>query len=583
LADFNVGLSQPQGAGATPVAPVSVRPIRTENPYVALGLGLTEIFAKNQKDAKKAERESRDQAIVDEFTRQQTTINSALSSGNISYSEAQTRGRANFSKYAAGSPHLVESLGKVNKDLFENSQLGEAEAAVKSERDILSDERKQMANNGFVFYPGMSPEAEAEGRNAWRLTRQSDFQFERLQKRQAEARAMAGEERTQAEFVAKKESENLLAGLGDAHMRSNQSTAQDIVKQYQSGKLTLDQAKLLVNQDFMKVQQVIVPLSASNPSLTSGYTKMFSDIRDQALAQIEGKDNATVAENKLKELQAKIQLTALASSPEAAALYGTTKLTGQVLPTSYVSANRVVQETFARMLVDPTNVRSQIVGDKEAERPILDAISSQIQGVQSGRASDPEGTKLQLGNGINTYLQQVGSGNVASVEGLANASRFIASPEFAYAIQNGMVSKDGAARANQIIATFYDKEISRALDSKMDQTYSNSGGKNILFKDVVDVVWNGGGVSIVPKDVAGTDPRERQRVANNMKSSQEAINLRIKQGAHLEGNTNYAAFWEKNKHNILPSYFPAPAEGSIQATKTTQTAPKKSTSKNWWE
>ena len=45
-----------------------------------------------------------------------------------------------------------------------------------------------------------------------------------------------------------------------------------------------------------------------------------------------------------------------------------------------------------------------------------------------------------------------------------------------------------------------------------------------------------------------------------IKEAEGALNQVIRIGAHMEGTTDYAKYWENNKHLIMPSIYPDPAK-----------------------
>jgi hypothetical protein len=114
MADFSVNatqLSAPQGAGANVISPVQQAAPDTSgflsSPLVA---SVVDVFSKGLVATRKEEADKRKATIVNGYIREETTLNDAVASGQMTASQAAARSRATFNKYAAGYGEFIEDF-----------------------------------------------------------------------------------------------------------------------------------------------------------------------------------------------------------------------------------------------------------------------------------------------------------------------------------------------------------------------------------------------------------------------------------------------------------------------------------------
>lgn len=565
MADFNVNLAQPQASGARPLAPVQHDKLNLPNPWVSFGLGVAESLIKNSEKNRKAEKEAADEAVVGEFVRTQTALSDSVSQGG-NLSRASAIARANFSKFSASYPHLVDKFAKANKDLFEYADL----ADVKSEEQMLRDERKQLRQDALKAgyeIPETAPPALVESTlKAFQATRKADEEFQRIARRNQESRSANAEERAATDYRNKVESIQLLTTIGDTHVDAAFNQVQAFANEMrQGGDPQVVMAKL--TQYFSKIDQSLTAVSGMHPELAAPYKALFSDIKKLGTDTLEGKIQGVALENQVKELQNRIMLTTL-QSPENKAFYGLSKVFNGQIPANYLSMNtqaqsEVVRLTNAFQMQGNANT-PYIIGDKTKEEGAYALVKSQIEAIEGGKVTDPETTKSQISNLANNVLKQVGnaSANGISSQSLTTSFNFISSPEYAKLVSYGKIDKDAAASANKVFSLVYERDISKSLEKKMDEVFRTVNGKPETYGTMIDFQWNGSGVAVnnANKYLNLLEMGERDAFITNTKPAVAAMNQLIRAGAHMEGHTDYAKYWEENKHNILPSYFPDPAK-----------------------
>lgn len=562
MADFNASLAAPQGAGSNPVSPVhSPAQSSPYMPLVSLAGEMAGLFYKNKAEQKKQDAIDRKEAAISNFTKEQTAIADALQAGYIDSSKASIKSRANFSKYAAAFPAMVEDFNSTNKSLFEHTELGSA----KSDEQLLRDENKQlrtsMISAGFIIDENTSKETFESAKLAFQQSRGADYQFKRMAERAAENRSKSAEERQMADYQNKQDSIRLLSDIGDAHLTSSFNEVKELVTQAKASG-DFETAKFKLNERFIGIEKSILAVSGMHPELGKQYKAMFDQVKELGMAQLDPKANSEALDRQLKDLQNRVKLTALESSPENKAIYGTSFVFGGVLPAAYTQANVETRNTILNLTKTFSGNTPPVVGNSNVETPTYDFIKDRVSQLEAGKLSNTEGAKQQLSTAANNILSQVSK--ISDPSTLTKVASFVASPEYAKLVSYGLVDKEANTNANRVFSGIYEREVSNAVVKKSQEQVK----PGISYQDLASIRWNGAGV-VFDKNDMGTgkkwlnrmEQQERDYYVEELnKKSAVAINQLIHIGAHMEGHTNYAKYWEENKHNILPNVFPDPAK-----------------------
>ncbi|HET8689294.1 MAG TPA: hypothetical protein VFM18_22000 [Methanosarcina sp.] len=579
MADFTEDLASPRGAGSQPVAPVQQQVYKQEG-VAALNFASTMVdqFAHYKVQADKAEKEVRKNAIIGDFTRTQTTLADALAQGNIDPSRANAIARANFSRFAANNPDLVSDASKVNKDLFEYTNLED----VKTQSDAFKDAKKQMISDatkaGYIINPNAPQDVIDSQLNAFQKTRASEEEFKRLVARRQENRSQSAEDRSAQDYAYKQQSIQLLATIGDSHLDSSFKSVKDIVAEAKRvGTLdALEVAKSKINEMFLGIEKTIVASSTFHPELAKGYQSMFSQIKQNGLDSLDPKISAEASSNRLKEMESNIMLTALAN-PDAKVSFAMGKIYNGPLPSTYLETQASGKNTIAYLAnaFKAGNLGPQVIGDKNTETGAYDLIKSQVGMLEGGKVSKPEEARTQLGNLTNNVLQQVGAAASQGLtpDKLSTAFNFVSSPEYAKLVSYGVINKEAQAAAHKVFSAMYETSVGKAIEQKLSMPFrtvdSNNpvDGKQQSYGSLVDFKWGGSGVQATPVDqgtgktwLNRTQMQDRDILVSDMKSATISLNQLIRAGAHMNGSTDYQKYWEDNKHLILPSIYPDPVQ-----------------------
>jgi hypothetical protein len=576
MADFNVNLEAPHASGAQVIKPVQDNVSNFSNPWVSVVGGLAEAFIKNKAESTKKEAEDREQAILGDFVRSQTSIADAIDQG-LPPDQARLRARSNFSKYSANYPKLVEEFSKKDKALFEFSALGDAKAQGQSEAEVQKNLRNSAVQAGIVI-PENAPPALVKTQLA---SYQDSVRFEqeakKLAARRQEARAEAAETRSATEFQITEDTVTLLTTTADAKLKPSMDMMKFIIDDVKrTGDIKGGKAKML--EHFIGIESALTAAASFNPQLAEPYKKLFAEIKKFGEESIDPKTTAEQSSNQLKALENKVKLVTLAD-PRMKALYGASYVTNGQIQSLFTTQNKDVLSAYARITHQFGGDASDIVGRGEYEGPIYGEITEQVKLLEAGKVPNPEGTKQQLGNGVNNILKQVGKAAASEIktEQLSKAFSFIASPEYAVMMGKGVVSPKEAQSAHKIFSMVYEKEVANGLEKRLAEPFRSGTVNDKSYGDLVSFSWNGASVTAEGSGKQTFTPMEsgdRDVFLRDMKKSTIVINQLIQAGSHLEGHTDYQKYWETNKHNILSSIYPDPKRLAVGQTVTAKNGKK---------
>ena len=559
MADFSTDLQQPQAAGASPVAPVS-------SGFKIPGIvsDIVDVFNRGLVEKRKAEQEAFANQIMGEYTRAKASINDAITQGAVRPEEGLARSRALFNKYSANFPQFVKNFKETDEAFIKSSVIGEAAEEEQAQQDMLRQLKKDAQNVGYVFPQGMSPEFEASQLQSFQATRAADEQFRRLDSRAQAAERKTTFDRNSDLYNVKRQTESVLKTLAQEHYEPASLFIRDISNRAKKGE-SQETLMLDVQQYFNNIEAGIVQTSALNPELGTSFKGLFDNMREMATNAVSGKLEAEASDNRLKEIKNKLQLIAL-GLPENQAIYASTAIAGGNLIVNDVERNRAADKLFKMSAAEGGLVSlDEIITKPEFGEKFSDVLKDRIRGLNSGVYNDTSKAQQELSNAVNNMTSGVAEVNLEKVtpKQLASSAAFYASPEYAEMVKRGTVDKQTAARAKDVLSLGYERTITRGVEQKLQSPFQFTSGNReaVSVADALDVRFNGAGVDFVMKDLGYLSPVDRQdqqQFLREMKASKDSVNQLIHIGAHMEGHQDYAGYWERNKHIIMPSYYPDP-------------------------
>lgn len=580
MADFSVNattLSAPSGAGSEVVRPVQSAPTESQNiPGIGMNIltSVVDVFNKGLIDSRKEEAEKRRNAVVSSYVREETTLNDAIESGQMSASQAAARSRANFNKYAAGSPEYIEDIQKAGAALRGFTAKGEVEKQMEVESKRLEADVAEAQKRGFNFLPNMSPAARDSQIQAAKTMIRAETQLAEMYKSNAEKRAQGTYD---AGIAAREEKElgfRLVNEIAGQNMSAFQDFSKTLADGVRSGREDPQMAAIKLSERFANISGALQAAARTNPELAAPYRSLFEDMNKTAMKLIDPKENAEALQNKLTMITTQMKLVAMGDTKVAAAV-----VANQLLPNNASLALSSAPEgvrAIAILSSIPVGDRTYtptVVGNPDAEEGTLKLLKNGLNDLKVGKVQDKEVAKVQASNSVNHILKQTGEmiDKGASPAQLKGVASFFASPEYAGFVTSGAIDPQAAGTAKKTFQLLYEPAIIKGVQERLNQELidtraqdmiksgqSTSEVKSVPIADTVNIKFSGSGIVFEYKQVAGVtanDLRTQRQTIESLRSAQQGINQIIHIGAHMEGSTDYGKYWEANKHIYMPGYF----------------------------
>jgi hypothetical protein len=572
VADFSVNLAAPQGAGANVIAPV--QDIGSDNKILT---GIVDIFAKGLAQGQKDKALERKNAVIGEYVKNESIYSDALVTGQWGAAQVGAASRANFQKMQASYPEYITELMEARKGVYDGTETGEAQKKVDSEIKFKQEEKARASAAGFVFYDGMSADAEAKTISASQTSIRLGKEFDEITKRKAEERAAAAEGRaTQSHMITlqdHQDKETAVKGLleiADRNYDALSAMGNDLIN---NPTMPFEEKQALFNSNVRRIKTGLLSISAKNPEMAAPWQRLIDDMEGtftklaDPKPKVEGELAMLKAQFDAQQYKAKLLITA---DPKNRAAVATASLFPNN-PQVNVAMTPVVSGILADYGLGPEQGKKKtpVVGTPN-EKEALKSIKGALNLLQTGKANgDPVRNKAEAVNTINEILQQTGAMETGVPPAqLKELSSFYASPEFGKLSSEGKVDMPSMQNAKRVFQVAYEPAVRDAIEARLKEAMTLSridiqmSGGSVVFntKAPSDKRSFGEQLSGALNIEAGMAGNESNASVAALKDAAGGLNTLIKMGAHMEGTTDYNKYWEANKHYLLPTVFPDPAK-----------------------
>lgn len=597
MADFGYSatqLSPARGVGSEPIRGVVEAPSTYQFPGAALNIAGGVLG-----DMAKAEQLAARNAPIASYTREMTSLTQGFEQGIIKAEELSAKQSALGTKYAAmfaGKPELIEAFNSTRKSLLGLTSDGNAAEAVSRQDKLEQGYITQAQGMGYWIPANATREEREVTLKAAAAAKQAEDTAARIARENAERRAqnsderaMTSEQRAAAKFDQetrdaknKIEAAQTLSNLASTNLDAVMEQPRIIRKRIQAGEISFEEGQALLNKSQTTIAAQFLALSGTSPETARPWMQLFEDANKQGMAYIDPKTEASAVEAQYQSIKTKGMLVAIANPKVKGAVIASEMFKGTAVAT-LLSSSAVVDAVAYLSTSDgspDTSKAPQLVanGDKDTERSVYTVFKSSLKALQTGDVTNPANAATQNRTAINNVLKQTGKllndGDIRDTD-FKEVSSFMASPEFAYAVKQGLLDPAARQGAREAWQVHYQKSVvngvRRALNTEIgDDTITNVAGENagnttrpvgkVNLADAVDVEFNGAGVRFVPNNRADTTGRSgyTSLATQQLNQTTTAVNQLIQIGAHLEGTTDYAKYWEENKYRILPDYYADP-------------------------
>ena len=587
MADFNVDLTAPRGQGAQPVTPVQEQVVPAQpNQLLA---GIANIFAKGLEADHKQAAIDRKTAVIQEYISNESAYNDAFTSGQWNSSQVSTASQANFKKLVNAYPQYLQDLHEARGQFQQGTALSEAQKQVDAETKLREEQKSAAIKMGLTFPPNASKEVEDSILKAASSEIRANTLSDRVIKMETEARAQRADQRAGAAEAravdqygyeveqrrAKQEAETgILTAFGDNFEAFGKFTTSVIGNPTSSP----EEKQLLISTNLSVIKAKMLAVSGRNASLAEPFMRVFDDISAVATKlsdpSIKSARDVKLLQDEFDSLLLKAKLGVMSDDKSRSAI-AVSNLFGNNLATIGLGIQPAIMGTLARLGMGPgaqnTGVVPKVVDTKD-EKEVLKGLQRSLQVLQSGTANgEPSANQVEAVNAVNEIVKQTGGlTKDYPPEKLKSLATFYSSPEFGKLAEKGLLDKESVENANKVFQVSFKPAVTDAIESRLSIPVERSYGRDLGNKAVagkkpqtilesVDIRPAGNGISIVTKpgfEDTGSSHMERTAI----KEAEGALNQVIRIGAHMEGTTDYAKYWENNKHLIMPSIYPDPAK-----------------------
>lgn len=570
-------LTPAQGAGATPIAPVKTQFVETGLMPLAEQLG--SLFVESSKANRKLEAEQLKNSVVQGYLTEQQKLNSAVQSGQMSPQVAATRSRALFGSYAAGNAAYIEDLNKARVALSGGSELGNIEAQEKTAAQIQQNRISQAQGRGVTVYNWMDAETLEKTLHASESAVRMEHEIDRTIKYNTERRTQNAEDRAIADREAKWNSIRMLTELAGSNIDRMSSLIKNVSDKVSTG-MPYEEAQLVLATEFAQIEGALQASAGQNPELASSYRTLFNDLKTLGQKAIDPKTKSETSAAQYAEIINRTKLIGITTDPKMKAVVATNDMLGGNAVTA-LNATVPITNFIAKMSntdIDGNEFVPQVVGNPEVEKDVLKFLESSIKKVNDKTYANTPKAEQEAVNSVNHVLKQTGDamriGKLDAAK-MGDLATFFASPEYGKFASTGKLNPQAAQTAKMAWQSTYVPAVKQSIGERIKTIEETSpGGGRVAARKIdalVDVKFSGSGITFILKNTGPMEPHEQnhqKKAVEDLNAVKAGLNRLIHIGAHMEGSTDYAKYWEENKYVYLPQIYPARAGVVVNGYKS---------------
>lgn len=573
MAEFGeraTALTPAQGQGAEVLRPSQEQYVNDSilaSPVVG---GLVDIFSKGLVQNRKDEAEARKNAIIGQYIKEETSYNNAVTTGQMSPTQAAARSKANANKHFASFPEYYDEIDKAGRALRGLTEKGDVDKQMESEQKQRDSDITTASSRGFLFTPGMPKEAQDSQIKAAKTGIRAEQELSEMYKRNAEARAQGTFDQGVADREQKELSVRLVNEIAGDNLTAFGALGSTLAADAKSGKIPFELAQAQLTERFANVQAALQSAARVNPELAGPYRTLFNEMNDTYKKMLDPKQASEGLEDQVKMTINRAKLLAV-QDPKFTNAVAVSNLLGNN-PELGLAISGQASAAIARMgsTVLGTNAAGQyvpqVVGNPDIEPEVLGTLKKAISKMEGPNVPKKDLQKIEASNSVNQILKQTSEivDRGASPTQLKAVAEFFASPEYAGFVTGNKVDKQAAGAAKKAFQLIYEPTIISGVQDKLS-AFAYQGSKGPMDKGrtpttigaSVEAKFTGSGIVFEPRNQS-SDPVERQSqqaALRELQTAQKGINQLIRIGAHMEGSTDYATYWEKNKHIFMPQVY----------------------------
>lgn len=575
MAEFGIqatNLQGPQLAGSQPVAPVQSQ---RQGPIIPSDLLMMGV--KVGADAVAANASANQTNVLNGYQKELAGVAAALQGGHIKESEALTRTQAISNRYAANyavdGGETLKSMASIRKDVFSVTSLQFAAEDQEDNRAAKKEARSESIKKGLLnpFSAGYSPQMEAAAVELSQSLTRSEDEFQRQQRLAAENRAVeahgyAGDANYRANtlFTQQQSAKNALGDVRTKAVDYLSKSVDDIAAQVKTGKTDYQSGAFALQRITAEMSAKVQEMLVDDPASAKIVSDQISALQKAADDHMNPAKTSELTQAALNTALNRTKLAMITDDPELQVLAAANSMVTN-LPINTVVGNKAITTAF-KAAAEGRYAGLILSNDTNNQRVLYQGIQSTVNKAQvGGQGTDPVKQMAEAGQMTNMFIREASKVSPGDPSSLRTFTQFMATPEAARLVEAGQLDKQTAAQAASTLANTHQRDVLMTITPRLNlplgaAVMENGQSVQPTLANVADFEMRGGELVLVDKPsrqmYASTQLIKAR--SNEVRDVMKELNTLIRAGAHLEGTTNYAEYWERNRHLIMPDFFIAP-------------------------
>lgn len=595
MADFSTNISEQVGP-----MPQPLQPVQDKSSLIALQ-GLSDIGGKLLSVGAAAITKNQNEAnaravsqVVGGFAQKQLSIADAVETGQLSSQEGRMRMRANYTEAIGNNPALTHELAKTQKELVTTSGLGSVVAEGTEQEKTQLALNKEAVAAGWVK-PDASPSEQVAGSAAFIQFKRHQADIDAQQNQLSLDSAQIGLQRAKIglatdriqqvtagysqqsakisleENVRKQRSQLAVGGMSDSYFFKLNQDLDAIQRQKENNEITPQQAVQAADRAFSLVQQTV---NMVGRDAGSGYVNNsvapLKGLYETRLKFLTGEIDKNTLDNQNSVLLAKSKLNLL-GDPKMAEVTALSNLFGPNTLALLPEVNKTVADYVQRNanpVSKPADVLPDTPEDKQAVGTYFNILKSNMGSVDAMQGDGKVRTTEELNANITNVLKSIDvhSLTVNNPAEYNQVTDLIASPEYGkFVKEGGGIHAEAAENAKNILQTQYMDKVLPVLRQEFEKAQVDTSGlarglggiegsamtpaTPVAATAQIKPVFSGGGVTFRADPDASTVMKNKAKDLNS--NVAKVINKLLRMDAHLNGDTDYKASYDRNFETIF--------------------------------
>lgn len=598
MADFTTNVG-----GAPQSAPTPAQPVTDNSSLIGLNaianIGSKILSAGINVIQKKQEVDQQNNLnnAVSAFSQKQLKLADAVEQGAMSSQEARMRMRKNYTDEISNNPGLTKILAETQASIINTAGLGKIVAEGTEQEKINVALQKEASLAGWIK-PTASPDEQQAGIAAYSQFKRHEADINAQQNALQLASSKVGYERAKIGLATDKiqqvtagysqqsarinlieakqqqQSRQAVGGLADSYNYKFNQDLQEIEAKKDRGEITAQEAIKLADQQFATISQLVSSVGKdAGGDYVNNITRPMQMRYENSVKFLNGEIDKQILGNENERTLA-LQTKNLLGDPKVAKVVATSRLFGNANLAIIPGVNEAVMGILDKN-TDPATKPADVLPDTPDEKAdvgnYLSLVKSSMSGFNGGNYGadkNKEATEEQLNANISNVLKGIDVHSVA-VNNPAEYNQvvdFLASPEFGkFTSKGGGIYQDAAQNASSVLQTQYVDQVLPLLKTEYENTAigkvssatsargmsPSTARPGVPTSSVIKPFFTGGGVVFRAEgpEANTTETKNKVKDLNNKVGS--VLNKLLRMDAHLSGNTDYKAAYERYAPSIF--------------------------------